>query len=282
MLTDFVIPIQLAGTDVRRKTEPDVPAAFDLMVAPNGARKTAADHPALPLTAEALAATARACEAAGATAIHVHVRDAAGRHTLDGDIYRAAIAAIRASSRLRIQITTEAAGQVDVAAQIDCLREGLAPEASVALREMERAPDRLAEAYKVAEGAGTEVQHILYAPEDVTRLLGRLEAGTIPERFTSVLFVLGRYTAAQQSAPEDLDPFLEALGQAPLRWSICAFGIREQDCLLHAIRSGGNVRIGFENNHLAPDGTRWADNAAAVAALVEAAAREGFAPKRGS
>lgn len=252
---------------------------FDLMVAPNGARKSKAEHPALPLTPAELAATARDCAAAGATAIHVHVRDAEGRHSLDAGAYRAAVTAIRAVSDLRIQITTEAAGLFDVAAQINCLRAGLAPEASVALREIERVPDRLAEAYRVAEEVGTEVQHILYAPEDLTRLLSHLEAGTIPARFSSALFVLGRYAEGQRSAPEDLDPFLATLGSAPLTWSVCAFGPREQDCLLYAIRHGGNVRIGFENNHLAPDGTPFADNAAAVAALVDAAGRAGFDPR---
>ncbi len=250
------------------------------MVAPNGARKSRADHPRLPLTASELAETARACAAAGATAVHVHVRDAAGRHTLDARAYREAVAAIRAAADLRIQITTEAAGRFDVAAQIDCLGRGLASEASVALREIERAPERLAEAYRVAEAAGTDVQHILYAPQDLTRLLGHLDAGTIPRHFTKVLFVLGRYAEGQRSVPEDLDPFLDVLGEAPLVWSVCAFGPRKQDCLMQAIGRGGDVRIGFENNILAPDGRPFADNAAAVAALVAAAARAGFAPAR--
>ena len=254
---------------------------FDLMVAPNGARKGKADHPRLPLSPAELAETARACAAAGATAIHVHVRDGEGRHTLDADTYRAAIAAIRDVTDIRIQITTESAGIFDVGAQIDCLALGLAPEASVALREIERDPARLAEAYRVAEAAGTEVQHIIYAPEDLTRLIGYLDAGTIPARFTSVLFVLGRYTDGQRSSPEDLDPFLDGLGQAPLTWSVCAFGAREQHCLLHALRKGGNARIGFENNTIAPDGEPFPDNAAAVAALVSAAAAEGFEPKKG-
>ena len=253
---------------------------FDLMVAPNGARKTKADHPALPTSPAELAETARACGEAGATAIHVHVRDADGGHSLDAGAYRAVVAAIRAASDLRVQITTEAAGIFDVAAQIACLRAGLAPEASVALREIERAPDRLAECYRAADQAGVEVQHILYAPDDLTRLLSLLEASTIPEHFTRVLFVLGRYTEGQRSAPEDLDPFLDALGGAPLTWSVCAFGPREQDCLMHAIRRGGQVRIGFENNHIAPDGTPFADNAAAVSALVAAAAAEGYEPER--
>ena len=56
--------------------------------------------------------------------------------------------------------------------------------------------------------------------------------------------------------------------------------VRER--LLHAIRRGGNVRVGFENNHTAPDGAPFRDNAASVAALVAAAAREGFQPRRTS
>ena len=59
-----------------------------IMVAPNGARRTRADHPALPITPEEIAATARACQAAGAGAIHAHVRDDAGRHVLDAPLYR--------------------------------------------------------------------------------------------------------------------------------------------------------------------------------------------------
>ena len=249
------------------------------MVAPNGARKTAADHPALPLTPAELAAAARACRAAGAGTIHLHVRDPDGRHTLAADAYRAAIAAIRGACDIRIQITTEAVGIYDVAAQIDCLAAGLAPEASVALREIERDPARLAEAYRVADRAGVKVQHILYAPDDLLRLKARLDAGDIPARFKKVLFVLGRYTEGQRAAPQDLDPFLDALGDTVLDWSVCAFGPREQDCLMHAIRHGGGARIGFENNHVAPGGAPWADNAAAVAALVAAAGREGFQPK---
>lgn len=250
------------------------------MIAPNGARKSKADHPALPLTPEELAETARVCALAGATAIHLHVRDETGRHTLDADAYRAAVAAVRAAADIRIQITTEAAGVFDVPAQIDCLARGLAPEASVALREIERAPERLAEAYRVADEAGTEVQHILYAPQEVTRLAGHLEAGTIPARFTNALFVLGRYTPGQISAPEDLAPFLAAPGAERLTWSACAFGPREQACLLAALEAGGGVRIGFENNTISPDGTPFVDNAAAVAAFVRAAATRGFHPRQ--
>ncbi|MFQ5760733.1 MAG: 3-keto-5-aminohexanoate cleavage protein [Acidiferrobacterales bacterium] len=50
-----------------------------LAVAPNGAHRTRHDHPALPITpAEIARAAAESCEA-GASMIHLHVRDTAGR-----------------------------------------------------------------------------------------------------------------------------------------------------------------------------------------------------------
>ncbi|MEY8840066.1 3-keto-5-aminohexanoate cleavage protein, partial [Cribrihabitans sp. XS_ASV171] len=53
-----------------------------------------------------------------------------------------------------------------------------------------------------------------------------------------------------------------------LRFAVCAFGPLEQDCLVEAARAGAEIlRVGFENNLTAPDGTVWTDNAAAVSSL---------------
>ncbi|HSK39616.1 MAG TPA: 3-keto-5-aminohexanoate cleavage protein, partial [Arenibaculum sp.] len=109
-----------------------------IMVAPNGARRTRADHPALPMTAGELAAAAAACLDAGASMMHVHVRDRAGRHVLDAGLYRDAFAAIRAEvgDRLVLQATTEAVGRYAPAEQM-ALVEDLRPEAvSMAVREL--------------------------------------------------------------------------------------------------------------------------------------------------
>ena len=66
-----------------------------IAVAPNGARKRRDDHPRLPLSPGELAQCAADCLAAGASMMHLHVRDAEGRHSLEPADYRAAIAAIR-------------------------------------------------------------------------------------------------------------------------------------------------------------------------------------------
>lgn len=63
----------------------------------NGARR-AGDHPALPLTPEAIAADAAACVAAGAGSIHAHVRGATGAESLAPEDVAATVAAIRAAA----------------------------------------------------------------------------------------------------------------------------------------------------------------------------------------
>lgn len=67
-----------------------------LQAAINGAR-TRADHPAVPLTPREQAADAAASVAAGAGAIHVHVRDAEGRESLAAEDVARCLDAMRES-----------------------------------------------------------------------------------------------------------------------------------------------------------------------------------------
>ena len=96
-----------------------------LAVAPNGARKTKADHPEIPITPDEIAQAAAACAEAGASMIHLHVRDNDDKHTLDPDAYRSAIAAIRRETgdRLVIQATSEAVGIYAPDQQMAMVRE---------------------------------------------------------------------------------------------------------------------------------------------------------------
>ena len=54
-----------------------------ITVAPTGAESAKADVPALPVTLDELVATAKECEAVGASVVHVHIRDDDARPTLD-------------------------------------------------------------------------------------------------------------------------------------------------------------------------------------------------------
>lgn len=238
-----------------------------VMVAPNGARRTRADHPALPVTLDETVGTARACHAAGADGLHLHVRDAAGQHSLDAGRYREALSELgRAAPGLAVQITTEAGGLYDVAAQLTCL-EAVAPEwASVSVREIARAPELADRVYGACAAQGTRVQHILYDTADLALLRGWQARGLVRHDQTDLLFVLGRYSTGQVSQPSDLGPFLDALPRGS-SWMACAFGAAEHACLREAARRGGAVRVGFENSLTDETGMTWADNAASVAAL---------------
>ena len=246
-----------------------------IAVAPTGARRSKADHPALPLTPAEIARDATACASAGAHVLHLHVRDASGAHSLAPEDYRPAIAAVReaAGETLIVQVTTEAVGRYSPQEQMAVVRE-LRPEAvSIALREL--APDAASqeeavEFYAWADGAGIGIQHIVYTAEEAKRLVSMFRKN----RHLHALFVLGRYAAGQQSQPADLLPFLEHWPPG-WPWTVCAFGRAERACLAEAIRRGGHVRVGFENNLLRPDGTVADSNAEQVAGIRDAAAAAG-------
>jgi uncharacterized protein (DUF849 family) len=77
-----------------------------ITVAPTGAETAKADCPQLPTTPEEIAQTARECEAAGAGMIHLHVRDAEHRPTLDLPLLKEWVAAVRESSDLVVQLSS--------------------------------------------------------------------------------------------------------------------------------------------------------------------------------
>ena len=245
-----------------------------VMVAPNGARRTKRDHPALPMTTSEIARCAAACREAGAAAVHVHVRDAEGGHVLDADLYREATAAIRreVGRGLVVQATTEAVGRYMAAEQMALVRD-LRPEAvSMAVRELIPDPGAEQEAASFLAWLSNEAvapQFILYSAEDLARFDDLRRRGVVPDAFTDVLYVLGRYAEGQQSSPRELVPFLAADG-ARYPWTVCAFGRREHACAVTAAAMGGHVRVGFENNLHLKDGRLAPDNAALVADVAAA------------
>jgi uncharacterized protein (DUF849 family) len=251
-----------------------------IMVAPNGARRTKTDHPALPMTAEELAIDAEACMAAGAGAVHLHVRADDGTHILDAKRYRAATAAVsaRTGGGMAVQITTEAVGLYTVAEQMSVVRDVVPDAVSLAVRELVPDGDGEAEAgafFRWLKTAGVSPQFILYDVADVQRFFDLQERGVIPFSLPFLIFVLGRYIKGQQSEPADLAPFVAALEGREAIWAMCAFGKRELACAEAAMAAGGHVRVGFENNIHAPDGSLAASNAELVQGVADAARRLG-------
>ncbi|MDZ7712498.1 MAG: 3-keto-5-aminohexanoate cleavage protein [Rhodovibrio sp.] len=259
------------------------PDPLVIAAAPNGARKTPQDHPALPVTADQLADTAATCQQAGAAMFHLHVRDAEGRHSLDPRHYARATDAIRASvgDRLVIQATSESGGVYGPSEQLDAMR-ALAPESvSLAVREaIGRSADEAAAAEFLAwaRRQGVAVQYILYDRTDLARYHDLVARGVIPGARHWLLFVLGSYAQGRDAAPAELLGFVDADWPGATPWMVCAFGPREAGCALTAAGLGGQVRVGFENNLQLPDGRTAPDNAALVANVAAGARALGRPP----
>lgn len=252
-----------------------------IMLAPNGARLTSADHPALPVTIPQVVQAALDAQAAGADGLHAHVRDADQRHVLDAGLYAELLAELATKAPdLYVQVTTEAVGRYTPAEQ-RALVETLRPAAvSIALREImaDGETELNRRFFAGCAEAGCHVQHILYDVADIHRLGDLVASGVIPRERLAALIVLGRYAEGQRSSPADLhEPAQALLDLLPgVDWAVCAFGPAETDCLVAARRLGGKARIGFENNRLNRDGRPARDNAERVAELVAELARLGL------
>ena len=246
-----------------------------LAVAPNGGRKTKADHPALPLSPDELARTAAECLERGASMIHLHVRDGGGGHCLDPDAYRAAIARIcrEVGDRLVIQITSESLGFFTPSEQKAAVLEANPEAVSLALREFAPEPSDERD-FGLFLGRLKQMriwpQIILYHPDEAQQLGAMRKQGLIPFDKLSVLYVLGRFAITRTAIPRDLLPFLAPDMPRFESWSVCAFGRREAACVTAGALLGGHARVGFENNFTLPDGARAASNAELVGVAVGA------------
>lgn len=244
-----------------------------LMVAPNGARRSKADHPAIPIEVGELVETAVACQNAGADGIHVHVRDSDGNHSIDVGQYREALAAIKhAAPDLFLQVTSEAAGRFSPEEQMAMIRELQPSSVSLAYSELMRPPTDTETArafYAWARDAGVTIHHIAYTPDQLLVLLTAIHNGIIPGTDHQLQLVLGSYAGTEPSRPSDLDAYQLLMdGQKDklvLDWMICAFGSQETPCLVETARRGGKLRVGFENSLWNADGSLAKDNAQRVA-----------------
>jgi len=249
-------------------------------VAPNGARRTQQDHPKLPITPRELAETAAQCCEAGASMLHLHVRDKEGVHSLCAKHYRAAVKEIEQAvgDRMLIQLTSEAAGRYQTNEQMSAIKE-LAPRCvSLGLREIVKDEKGFDEGQKFLRHLleiGCLIQFILYGKKDIIWYNTLCANGVIPTSKNLVLLVFGRH-GKQQYRKADLQDYLDLL-QKTQTWMVCAFGAEESEVMRHAIQLGGHARVGFENNLWMPNGDLAKDNAGLVSLTVAHAKQQGRA-----
>lgn len=207
--------------------------------------------------------------------LHLHIRDAQGKHSLDVQGYRDALHAVKAAvgNEMVLQITSEAARVYEAPAQI-AMVQALHPEAvTVALREIDHpevGETGMTQFFNWLARERVMTQVILYDLADLQHWQDLCALGIVPEAPWFLMFVLGRHSAKHMSRPLDIVPFVQAhTGSEP--WSICAFGSMEHACTTAAAALGGHTRVGFENNQLLKNGKTAPNNEALVQQMVQAA-----------
>ena len=239
-----------------------------LQVTPNGPWGKDV-HPELPVSLSELAADLRACFRAGATGVHLHVRDPGGGETLEpavvnGTCRRVRDLAAEVGARVEIGLTTGEWIVPDLADRIAMIREWEGVDCAT-VNLSERGFEAVMGAMLDA-GVGIDVG--LWAQEEMDRLL---RSGLLPRAQRVSIELDPGEPYFLQGEPADLAQQVnDALDLAGSTCPRLTHGMNDWTWPLveDAFRRGHDTRVGFEDSVLLPDGTRAESNAELVEAAV--------------
>jgi uncharacterized protein (DUF849 family) len=225
---------------------------------------TRAEHSAVPLTPDELAAQARAAAEAGAEALHLHPRDASGAQTLDPEHVLAAVAATRAATGLPVGVTTGIwTVDGDVARRLALVARWTGADRPdyASINVNEPGTEDLAD---LLTSLGIEIEAGVWTPEDA-RLLG---AAAFRGRILRVLMEpVSRTPATAVATAAAAAAELTRLGVAA-RQVHHGYDLATWDVMRAAVAMGQDIRVGLEDTTFLPDGSVATGNGDLVAAAV--------------
>lgn len=222
------------------------------------------EHPAVPRTPAELAASARAAQLAGATAIHIHPRDAYGAQTLAAEYVLPAVVAVRAVTGLPVGVTTgiwTVDGDTDRRLALVAGWKGHdKPDfASVNMNEPGITP--LADLL-ISLGIGIEAG--IWTADDARQLAASAFGDRV---LRALLEPVDRAPADAVATAAEASSELTRLGvTAPQVHH--GYGMATWDVIRTAAARGFGIRVGLEDTTVLPDGTTATGNADLVAAAV--------------
>ena len=248
-----------------------------ITVAPTGAETAKAAAPGLPVTIDELVMTARECRAAGASVIHVHVRDDDAQPTLDVGRLRETVAALRESTDLVVQLSTGGAVTDSEADRLRVLE--VAPDgASLTCGTVNFGDDVFLNRRPFIEALYTAMQERGVVPEFECFDLGHLATvHWLVERHgppygghVHVDLVLG----VPGGLPGTAAAVAAGVAELPEGATFSATGVGRSHLpvMLAALAHGGHLRVGMEDTLTFAAGEPVRDNAQLVARAAALAA----------
>jgi uncharacterized protein (DUF849 family) len=257
-----------------------------ITVAPTGAELAKDSVPALPVTLDELVATAMSCEHAGAAVIHVHIRDADAKPTLDLSRLTDTVQALRGATQLIVQLSTGGAVTDSFERRLAVL-DAVPDACSLTCGTVNFGTDVFLNPLGFIKDLYAKTQALGVVPEfelfdfghiaTLHRLLGEL--GEPAGGHVHCDLVMG----VPGGMPGDAPTLVQAVAALPpgATWSATGIGRTSLPVLLAALAAGGHLRVGMEDTVTFARGRPVASNAELVeraAAAAELAQRPAMSP----
>ena len=231
--------------------QPSEQAPLMITAAICGAEVFRDQTPYVPYSPSELADEAVRCSEAGATMVHLHVREADGRPSQRAELFAETMALIQARCPILIQFSTGGAVGMTVAERADALR--LRPDmATLTTGSVNFGEDIFANAAPMVRQIASRMMEFGVRPEIECFDTGMVETalrlakeGAIPSpnHFNLVMGMAG----GMGGTAHHLD-FVRTLLPADCTWSVAGIGRFELPLAERAIALGGHVRVGLEDN----------------------------------
>jgi len=239
-----------------------------------GAETTRSAQPNLPITPDEIADAAFACYQAGASIIHLHVRNDDGTPTQSRARYRDTIARIQAKCDVIVQVST--GGAVTMSATERLQPVALRPEMATLTcgtvnfgdEVFMNDPAHLVTFATALKDHGVRPEFEIFDAGMVQNALHLQKLGLVepPFHFDFVLGVPGALPASAKNLMFLIDSI-----PADASWSVAGIGRHQLPMAALAITLGGHVRVGFEDNIYYRKGELATSNAQLVERIAQLA-----------
>jgi 3-keto-5-aminohexanoate cleavage enzyme len=245
-----------------------------LTAALTGPIASKADNPALPTSPEEIAQEARSAWEAGASVVHVHLRDAAGRPTGDLDIARRVVGLIEERCPALIQLSTGVGLGVpyEEREQLVDTRPAMATLNVCSMTfgdsEFHNPPDAVRRLAARMRELGVKPELELYDTGHVEMALALREEGLLEEplQFSLVLGVRGGMRAEAAT-------IVHVVSRLPpdAVWQVIGIGRGNRAMTAIGLAMGGNARTGMEDTLMVRRGVAASGNGELVERLADVA-----------